>query len=824
MKVVNPPLSYIRQQNVDRFAIALAVEIPYPLLQLWYSIVDQKNDQGNSSDYLDLLNRWIPNRWFQVSRETGFRIHGRLRREASSVVSKYKKATGGRKKQQLNDCVFTLSILVSEIVSVGRMEENLRQANLALEEWRETCEDLQKDKESLLKEMAETTRRKDAEKASLNKELSEYIQKIADLNEATLPNYGKKIDQLGERQRSRKIKELKGRAELALWFLESYGLKLTCLKVMESDSGRSCTFDYQKEEVTQEDDENLEQLLFLLDKFCVSDELYHELTILYNDLPRSYLIKQKRSDLNKLCHIEKVPGNYPGAQISFVDTLQDHIRGFFKTHPNHPLEEPIKVKISGDGAKMSRTTNFMILSFALLQTGEKVMSSKGNRTLCIVNGPEKYDTLKSSMGSVINEINSVIKNGKLEVDGKEVPIEMFLGGDYKFLLMTTGLKGATSDYACLWCKIHRLQRWDMSKDLDFYNTGELKRTLQEIRHFQSSNKFCCIHPPLFDIELDHVVLDELHLMMRITDRLTENIITEVMERDSKADFLKKRGEEKGVHLKRLISIINNLGITFSVWEKTNADGKGSGTYDWTSLIGSDKKKLLSLLPSQLESRDILFPETKETVVKIWRDFESLYQMINSAPDENENNFLDVSEKSKELIELFCSLGGTRVGYNKARVTPYMHALSYHVPIFIKNYQSFKQFTGQGVEKNNDDAKRIFFQKSNKWDAARDVLQLEARQQALNDHEREKRKYDKQNNEYWGSGIVESRKKRMHSRVSASESQSEASAIDTTEVTRANYEKMTIKQLTQEIKSRNLQVSGISKLKKGQLIDVLMNTE
>lgn len=43
------------------------------------------------------------------------------------------------------------------------------------------------------------------------------------------------------------------------------------------------------------------------------------------------------------------------------------------------------------------------------------MSSTGNRTLCIVNGPEKYDTLKSSMGDVISELNSVIKNGKLEV-------------------------------------------------------------------------------------------------------------------------------------------------------------------------------------------------------------------------------------------------------------------------------------------------------------------------------------------------------------------------------------------------------------------------
>jgi len=167
----------------------------------------------------------------------------------------------------------------------------------------------------------------------------------------------------------------------------------------------------------------------------VCDEVYHELTILCNDLPQSYLIQQKRSDLNKHCHIEKVPDNYPGVQISFLDTLQDHITEFLETHPNHPMEEPKKVKISGVGAKMSRTINCTILSFVLLQTGEKVMSSRGNRTLCIVNGLRKYDTLKSSMKSVINEINSVIKNGKGKgkgkVNGKEV-LETFQGGFQTF--------------------------------------------------------------------------------------------------------------------------------------------------------------------------------------------------------------------------------------------------------------------------------------------------------------------------------------------------------------------------------------------------------
>ena len=96
-----------------------------------------------------------------------------------------------------------------------------------------------------------------------------------------------------------------------------------------------------------------------------------------------------------------------------------------------------------------------------------------------------------------------------------------------------------------------------------------------------------------------------------------------------------------------------------------------------------KQELLQLRPSQLQAKDIIFPETKEMVVKIWRHFNSLYHLINTDPEENGDLSLEVFEKSKEFVEHNCSLGGKRVGYNKARVTPYMHALCHHVPCFIK---------------------------------------------------------------------------------------------------------------------------------------------
>lgn len=58
----------------------------------------------------------------------------------------------------------------------------------------------------------------------------------------------------------------------------------------------------------------------------------------------------------------------------------------------------------------------MLISFALLETGELVMSSKGKRTIGIVNGPEKYDTLQALFADILSDINNVNKKGKLKVN------------------------------------------------------------------------------------------------------------------------------------------------------------------------------------------------------------------------------------------------------------------------------------------------------------------------------------------------------------------------------------------------------------------------
>ena len=148
----------------------------------------------------------------------------------------------------------------------------------------------------------------------------------------------------------------------------------------------------------------------------------------------------------------------------------------------------------------------------------------------------------------------------------------------------------------------------------------------------------------------------------------------------------------------------------------------------------------------------------------------------------------------------------------------MHSMVYHVPSMIKQFGSIKQFSCQGitkqldciselssavtnylvhihiythtrthtdaqhthththtrthtqctkpmppgVEKNNDDARRIYFS-SNRWDASTDIIQTEARLETLQKTcELEKRAYTKRNETYWNEGGIEaSRKGRKH---------------------------------------------------------------
>ena len=55
----------------------------------------------------------------------------------------------------------------------------------------------------------------------------------------------------------------------------------------------------------------------------------------------------------------------------------------------------------------------------------------------------------------------------------------------------------------------------------------------------------------------------------------------------------------------------------------------------------------------------------------------------------------IQQKSKSFLEQFLKI------YETKHVTPYMHALVWHVPEFIELHGKISPFTQQGLEKLND---------------------------------------------------------------------------------------------------------------------------
>ena len=67
---------------------------------------------------------------------------------------------------------------------------------------------------------------------------------------------------------------------------------------------------------------------------------------------------------------------------SNINVLNDHVNNsdydyYLQKIQNKP-DAKLKVKISGDGARMSMLTNFVIMSYSMVEND--VMSSKGNTT------------------------------------------------------------------------------------------------------------------------------------------------------------------------------------------------------------------------------------------------------------------------------------------------------------------------------------------------------------------------------------------------------------------------------------------------------------
>ena len=75
--------------------------------------------------------------------------------------------------------------------------------------------------------------------------------------------------------------------------------------------------------LTGQQDNATREILYLLDSYGVSDDFYHELSMLHTSLPRSYKVKSLRQSLSSGVDMKRLPN---GWYVSFVEYLQLSLR------------------------------------------------------------------------------------------------------------------------------------------------------------------------------------------------------------------------------------------------------------------------------------------------------------------------------------------------------------------------------------------------------------------------------------------------------------------------------------------------------------------
>ena len=120
------------------------------------------------------------------------------------------------------------------------------------------------------------------------------------------------------------------------------------------------------------------------------------------------------------------------------------------------------------------------------------MREKGNYVLAIIKTTESYDNLKSSLADLNNKM---LHLKEICVGNYKYNIEYFLGGDWKFLACVCGLGAANQDYACIWCKCPRKDRFDCTKEWSLSNKSLGARSCEEIMNYAKSKKFNCKTEP-----------------------------------------------------------------------------------------------------------------------------------------------------------------------------------------------------------------------------------------------------------------------------------------------------------------------------------------
>ena len=332
--------------------------------------------------------------------------------------------------------------------------------------------------------------------------------------------------------------------------------------------------------------------------------------------------------------------------------------------------------VAGDGAPVGKYGSFLNLSISLVD--EPTTERRRPQLIGISTAAEKHDELEATFG-IINDEIQILQNEGLLIDGKQTKFSFYLGADYKFILLVCGMQAANSNHACVYCEAKKCQYYK--------GKGKLRTRLSPGQPGVARKNL------LPDIPLDRIVIDELHMYLRTSDKLLLCIRREIPE-DRVDDF------------------VDLLRSKIACRGKISAR---EGKVEFSNLDKADRQKIVGFLASSTCLCDFLGRGRGTQMRLLLMKYGKVMELVSSNGDADA-----VQDDVKTLLQMFLSL------FQTSTVTPYFHLLFFHAQDVISRNGSLSIFSQQQVEKLNHAVTTTYYHATNFKDGMRQVMMQHGR--------------------------------------------------------------------------------------------------
>ena len=312
---------------------------------------------------------------------------------------------------------------------------------------------------------------------------------------------------------------------------------------------------------------------------------------------------------------------------------------------------------------------------------------------------ENYEHLEMALKDMLAAIEPI---KEIELNNVVYNIKMMLGGDLKSIALLFGIVSANGNFSCIWCHC------DVGGLVDL--NGEWKIERSQIQSNEKCGTNECLgykrKPLITFIDFDCIVIDTLHLLLRISDQLFD-LFQEKLIRYDNEDSIDMSERQRFKMFEAFLKDECKLTrpILYSV-KNTEMHCR------LRSLSGSERLKVFEKIFENGQKFGDIFANVGMDFKYenyVWKRFHRMFLKIKSFDDEevSEASIGQLKLELKNWLHVYDQLS------QRDHITPYIHAFVFHMPQFILNFRKINLYNVQGLEKLNDLTTRYYHSSTNK---------------------------------------------------------------------------------------------------------------